>query len=121
MEINLLSKTIQLRTIFHILSKSLPMMDYLDYMKNLSFLQIPNFSSSRWYLTSGWEWGKYLTQLEKDDMKENIANSRCLSLSLDEVTTIDNTSWIFMSIYMVNDRILGIPIYLGFIKWGRNM
>jgi hypothetical protein len=27
------------------------------------------------------------------------------SLSLDEVTTIDNTSWICMSIYMVNGHI----------------
>ena len=47
-------------------------------------------------------------------MKEKIANATFLSLSLDEVTTIDNTSWICMSIYMVNDRIkysylLGVP------------
>jgi hypothetical protein len=38
-------------------------------------------------------------------MKENIASTRFLSLYLDEVTTIDNTSWICMSIYMVNDHI----------------
>ena len=38
MERNLLSKTIQLSTVFHILSKGRPMTDYLDYMKYLSFL-----------------------------------------------------------------------------------
>ena len=54
---------------------------------------------------SGWEWGKYIAQVEKDDMKEKIANATFLSLSLDEVTAIDNTSWICMSIYMVNDHI----------------
>jgi hypothetical protein len=54
---------------------------------------------------SDWEWEKYLAQVEKDDMKERIANSRFLSLSLDEVTTIVNTSWIYMSIYNVNDHI----------------
>ena len=38
-------------------------------------------------------------------MKEKIANATYLWPSLDEVTTIDNTSWIFMRIYMVNDHI----------------
>jgi hypothetical protein len=105
MERNLLSKTIQLSTVFHILSKGRPMTDYPDYMKYLSFLQMPNFPSSHWSLTSGWEWAKYLAQVEKDDMKEKIASARFVSLSLDEVTAIDNTSWICMSIYMVNDHI----------------
>ena len=63
------------------------------------------FSSSHWYLLGGWEWGKYLVQVEKDDMKEKIANATFLSPSLDKVTTIDNTSWIFMRIYMVNGHI----------------
>jgi hypothetical protein len=45
------------------------MTDYLDYMKYLSFLQMPNFPSSHWSLMSGWEWAKYLAQVEKDDMK----------------------------------------------------
>jgi len=38
-------------------------------------------------------------------MKNKIANATFLSLSLDEVMTIDNTSWICMSIYMINDHI----------------
>ena len=38
-------------------------------------------------------------------MKEKIINATFLSLYLDEVTAIDNTSWIFMSIYMVNYHI----------------
>ena len=56
-------------------------------MKNyLSFIQVQNFQCSHWSLASGWEWGKYLSQVEKDDMKEKIANATSLSLSLDEVT-----------------------------------
>ena len=76
---------------------------------------MPNFPSSHWSLTSGWEWEKYLALVEKDDMKEKIASSRFVSLSLDEVTAIDNTSWICMSIYMVNDHIRHSYL-LGFIK-----
>lgn len=101
MEINLSSKMIQLCTIFQILSCGHPMKIYPNYMKYLYFLQVPNFPSCHWSIPSGWEWEKYLAQEEKDDMQEKIANDRFLSLSLDEVTTIDNTSWICMSIYMV--------------------
>ena len=67
------------------------MTDYPDYKNFISFLEVSNFPSSHWSITSGWEWEKYITQVEKGDLKENIANVRFFSLSLKEVTTIDNT------------------------------
>ena len=76
MEINLLSKTTQLITVFHILSRGRPMTDYLEYKNYVSFLDVSNFPSSHWFVTSGWEWEKYLAQVEKDDLKEKIANAR---------------------------------------------
>jgi hypothetical protein len=91
-EINLLSKTMQLSIVFHILFKGHLMTNYPDYMKYLSFLQVSKFLSSHWSIMSGWECAKYLAQVEKDGMKEKIENARFLSLSLDDVTTIDNTS-----------------------------
>ena len=36
-------------------------------------------------------------------MKESIKNSNFIALSLDEVTTIDNTSWVCMHVYTVNN------------------
>ena len=104
METNLLSKTVQLSTVFHILSNG-PMTNYPKMTKYLSFIQVPNFPSSHWSLLSGWEWGKYIAQVEKNNMKEKIANATFLSLSLDEVTTFDNASWICVSIYMVDAHI----------------
>jgi len=53
MERSLLSKMIQLSTAFHILSNGHPMTDYPNHMKLLSFIQIPNFPSSDWSVTSG--------------------------------------------------------------------
>ena len=105
METNLLSKTMQLSTVFHLLSNGRPMIDYPKMRKYLSFIQVPNFPSSHWSLSSGCEWGKYLAQVEMTDMKQNIANDTFFSLYMDEVMAIDMTSWIFMSIYMVNDHI----------------
>ena len=88
---------------------------YSKYKNYVYFLDVSNFPSSHWSITSGWEWAKYLAQVEKDDLKENTANNILFSLYLDKVTTIDNTSWVCMSIYMVM-VILGIHIYLGFKK-----
>lgn len=39
-----------------------------------------------------WEWARCIAQVEKEDMKEKIKDSNFIALSLDEVTTIDNTS-----------------------------
>ena len=84
MEINLLSKTMQLSIVFHILSRGLLMTDYPDYKNYVSFLDVSNFPSSHWSVMSGWESEKYLAQVEKDDLKEKIANARYFSLSLDD-------------------------------------
>ena len=68
------------------------MKDFPYYKNFISFIEVLNFPSSHWSVMSGSEWEKYLAQVEKDDLKENIENARFFSLSLDEVTTIDNTS-----------------------------
>ena len=36
-------------------------------------------------------------------MNEKIKHSNYIALSLDEVTTIDNTSWVCMHVYTIND------------------
>ncbi|MFA1256004.1 hypothetical protein, partial [Klebsiella pneumoniae] len=36
-------------------------------------------------------------------MKEKIKHSNFIALSLDEVTSIDNTSWVCMHVNIVND------------------
>ena len=46
METNLLSKTIQLSTMFHLISNGHPMTDYTKMNKYLSFIQVPKFPSS---------------------------------------------------------------------------
>eukprot|EP01018_Ginkgo_biloba_P012269 Gb_00696 [translate_table: standard] len=91
---NLLSKTVQLSTVFHILSRGRPMTNFPEYMNFLSFLEVSNFPTSHWSISSGWEWERYIAQVEMEDLQEKIRTSRFLALSLDEVTAIDNTSWV---------------------------
>ena len=45
-------------------------------------------------------------KISSSHRKEKNAKATFLSLYLDEVTAIDNTSWICMSIYMINDHIM---------------
>ena len=54
MERNLLSNTMQLSIVFHILSRGRPMTNFPDYKKFVSFLEVSNFSSSLWLVMSGW-------------------------------------------------------------------
>ena len=51
------------------------MTNYPKMTKYLYFIQVPNFPYSPLSLSSGWECGKYLAQVEKDDIKEKIANA----------------------------------------------
>ena len=81
------------------------MTDYPYYKNYVSFLEVLNFPSSCWSITSDWEWEKYVAQVKKDDLKEKIEKPYLFSLYLDEVTAIDNNSWVCMSIYMVNGHI----------------
>ena len=68
-ERNLLSNMKQLSIVFHILSKCHLMTYYPHYMKYLYFLKVSNIPTSYWPITDGWLWERYLTQVEKDDIK----------------------------------------------------
>ena len=52
-------------------------------------------------------------------MKEKIKHSNFISLSLDEVTTIDNTSWVCMHYYTIND-LFRQPFLLSIAKLNRS-
>lgn len=42
---------------------------------------------------------KCLALVEIDDLRKKVKKIKFISLSLDEVTTIDNTTWICMHVY----------------------
>ena len=42
---------------------------------------------------------KYLALIEKEHLVESVKKSRFISLSIDEVTTIDSTSWVYIHVY----------------------
>ncbi|KAH9291551.1 hypothetical protein KI387_043264, partial [Taxus chinensis] len=58
-----------------------------------------NIPQSHWSDTSSWEIAKCLSLVEKEDLKLCVQQAKYISLSLDEVTAVDNTSWICIHVY----------------------
>jgi len=63
---------------------------------------IKNILASNWSNKSGWEIAKYLSLFEQD-LKENVKYVAFISLLINEVTNVDNSSCICMHIYTSKD------------------
>ena len=96
---------VQLSNVFHILSKGRPMTEYLEMSGLLHFLKVPNYPVNHWSINSGWEWASCIAQVEIEDVQRKIKESTFIALSLDEVTTIDNTSWVCIHVYTVQNNV----------------
>ena len=56
---------------------------------------------SHWSIYAGWEMESYLVEVEKKNVQERVKESKFISLSLDEVTAVDNTAWVCMHVYTI--------------------
>ncbi len=68
-----------------------------------SFLNVPMFPKHHWSDSLGWIMAKCMHKQVIKRVKEAIASSKYLALSFDEVTIIDNQSWISIHSYVVQD------------------
>ena len=80
------------------------MRDFSEYGNLLSFLRVPHYLMSHWSINVGWEMENYLVEVEKQNVQEKIKQSKFISLSLDEVISVDNTAWVYMHVYSVKDH-----------------
>ena len=98
-------KFVQLSNVFHILSKGRLMTDYPEMSGLLHFLKVPNYPVNHWLINSGWEWASCIAQVEIEDVQRKTKESTFIALSLDEVTTIDNMSWVCMHVYTIQNNV----------------
>jgi len=68
----------------------------------LQHLKVKNISRKHWSETSGWEIAEYLHSRVLVALKLIVQNARFVSISADEVTTVDNTFWIGVHVYVVD-------------------
>jgi hypothetical protein len=98
---------VQFKTIFVILSGGQPMSDYTAQKALFDSLNVPNQPRKHWSLGDGWEIAEGLEMVVADRTKADLQNARFISLSCDEVTAVDNQSWLSVTAYtsMLGERV----------------
>jgi hypothetical protein len=92
-------KGVQFSTIFQVLSHGHPMCDFEPEQYLLRHLKVKNVPRKHWSETSGWEMGEHLHGCVLAALKAVVQSARIISISADEVTAIDNTSWVGVHVY----------------------
>ncbi|MCO5598189.1 hypothetical protein L7F22_052281 [Adiantum nelumboides] len=98
-----LAKKPQFACIFYLLNKGRPMNDFPQNQHLYAFLGVPSLPTKHWSVTSGWEMAECMDDLFQDRVRRDVHASSFLALSLDEVTTNDNTQWMAMHVYIVKN------------------
>ncbi|KAH7428771.1 hypothetical protein KP509_09G016700 [Ceratopteris richardii] len=95
----------QFSIVLHILSIGKPMSDYPKWRVPLNFigLRIQSFPTQYWTESSGWEFAKAMGEVIKSNLKISLSNATFISISLDEVTARDCTSWVCIHAYIVEN------------------
>ena len=92
----------QFSTLFQVLSHGRPMCDYEHEQYLLRHLKVKNVPQKHWSETSGWEMNKHLYASVLAALKEVVQSARIISVSTDEVTAINNMSWLGAHVYAMN-------------------
>jgi len=92
-------KGVQFSTLFQILSNGCSMCDYEREQFLLRHLKVKNVPKKHWSETSGWEMAEHLHASILLALKGMVRGASFISISADEVTAIDTTSWIGVHVY----------------------
>jgi hypothetical protein len=90
---------VQFSTLFQVLSHGRPMCDYEHQQYLLRHLKVKNIPMKHWSVTSGWEMAEHLHACVLAALKVVVQSARIISISADEVTVVDNTSWVGVHVY----------------------
>jgi len=93
----------QFATVFHLLQTGRPMLEYESIKRLYQFLKMPHLSIKHWSDNSGWMIADYLHAQVMRRAKEVLASAHYIAVTCDEVTTVDNQSWISIHAYYVID------------------
>jgi hypothetical protein len=107
-------KGVQFSTLFQVLSHGRPMCDFEREQYLLRHLKVKNVPRKHWSETNGWEMGEHLHGCVLAALKVVVQSARIISISADEVTAIDNTSWVGVHIYAMQswERVPYLLVFL---------
>jgi hypothetical protein len=93
----------QFAIVFHLLQNGRPMLEYESLKELFMFLKMPNFSKKHWGDNYGWLIAEYLHKQVMVKSREVLSAAKYLAITCDEVTTVDNQSWISIHAYCMQD------------------
>lgn len=66
-------------------------------------LKTPNIPKKHWCDNSGWGMAKVMCILVEKKKKQTLATTNSISITNDEVTTMDNQSWLCCHVYTIQN------------------
>ena len=96
-------KRLQMGTIFHLLEQGRPMLEYEALQPLFEFLEVPKIPKRHWSDNAGWTMAEAMYAQVLNKTRMTISVARYIALSCDEVSCIDNSSWISVHAYVVQN------------------
>jgi hypothetical protein len=96
-------KKVQFATLFQILADGRPMLEYESRATLYEFLYVPNFPRMHWSDNSGWIMAEFMYAEVRIAISRVLVGANYVALTCDEVSTIDNGSWISIHAYVVQN------------------
>jgi hypothetical protein len=81
----------------------LPMLEFKASRELLRFLGVPKLPLRHWFDSSAWDMAAHMHLEIPATKREMLQGIRYFSVSCDEVTTMDNSTWVSIHIYVVKN------------------
>lgn len=85
------------------MSDGRPLVEYESRHELYNFLNVPNNPQKHWANCLSWGLAECMFDEIKDAVKQEIGSANYVAMTADEVTTVDNSSWISIHAYVVKD------------------
>jgi hypothetical protein len=89
--------------IFHLFTTGQPMVDFTALRPVLQFLSVPKLAKRDWSDSVGWMLAECMFRQVEAKVLDTVNSARFFSVSCDEVTSIDNGSWIRVHYFVVQN------------------
>jgi hypothetical protein len=104
-------KGVQYSAIFSVLQHGRPMCDYSSSRFLLKHLKVKHLPTKHWCESSSWEMAHYMHLSILVAITKALQAARVISITANEVTGIDNTQWLSVHVYVVQNFVR-VPLLL---------
>jgi len=96
-------KRVQFATLFQVLENGRPMVEFESRRSLYKLLAVPDLPSAHWCDNSGWVMASFMYKIVVQEIHRLIEKANFLAVTVDEVTALDNASYLSVHCYVVCD------------------